>query len=56
MEKLENDITPLNSEPIKQSHEYASYIMDAIVNNKEININANVLIKTILIIYHQILV
>ena len=43
--KLENDITPLNSEPIKQSHEYASYIMDAIVNNKEININANVINK-----------
>ncbi len=40
-QELEKDITPLNNEPLKQSHEYASYIMDAITNNKNITINGN---------------
>ena len=42
-EKLDKDISPINNEPLKLSHEYASYIMDSITNNKEININANVM-------------
>ena len=29
-QQLEKDITPLNNEPLKLSHEYASYIMDAV--------------------------
>ena len=41
--QLEKDITPLNNEPLKLSHEYASYIMDAVTNNKSITINANVM-------------
>ena len=39
--KLEKDISPLNNEPLKVSHEYASSIMDAVANNKNISINAN---------------
>ena len=42
-EKLDKDISPINNEPLKLSHEYASYIMESITNNKEININANVM-------------
>ena len=41
--KLEKDISPLNNEPLKLSNEYASYIMDAVTNNKTITINANVM-------------
>ena len=42
-QELEQDITPLKSEPLKLSHEYASYIMDAVINNKSITINANLM-------------
>ena len=42
-EKLDNDISPIKDEPLKLSHEYASYIMNSIANNKEIQINANVM-------------
>ena len=40
---MEKDITPLKNEPLKLSNEYASYIMDAVSNNKSITINANVM-------------
>ena len=43
METIRKDITPLNNEPLKLSHEYASYLMDAVTNNKTITINANVM-------------
>jgi len=33
----------LMNEPLKRSNEYASYIMDAISNNNEVTINANVM-------------
>ena len=42
-EKLDNDISPIKNEPLKLSQEYASYIMDSISNNNEIEINANVM-------------
>ena len=42
-QELEKDITPLNNEPLKISHEYASHIMDSVYNNKNIKINANVI-------------
>ena len=42
-QELEKDVTPLKNEPLKLSHEYASYIMDAVANNKSITINANVM-------------
>ena len=42
-QELEKDVTPLKKEPLKLSHEYASYIMDAVANNKSITINANVM-------------
>ena len=41
--EIEKDISPLNNEPLKLSNEYASYIMDAVTNNKTITINANVM-------------
>lgn len=41
--ELEKDISPINNEPLKLSNEYASYIMDAVTNNKTITINANVM-------------
>ncbi len=41
--ELEKDITPINNEPLRLSHEYASYIMDAVTNNKTVTINANVM-------------
>ena len=47
-EKLDKDVSPINNEPLKLSHEYASYIMDSITNNKEININANVMNKNLI--------
>lgn len=42
-EKLDDDITPIANEPIKRSNEYASYILDAITNNKKVVINANIM-------------
>ena len=41
--KFEKDISPLNNKPLKISHEYASSIMDAVANNKNISINANIM-------------
>ena len=41
--ELEKDITPLQNEPLKLSHEYASHIMEAVTNSKTITINANVM-------------
>ncbi len=42
-EELEKDMTPIYNQPLKRSNEYASYIIDGIVNNNEITINANVM-------------
>ena len=42
-EKLEKDMTPIYNQPLKRSNEYASYIMDAVANNNEVTINANVM-------------
>ena len=42
---LEKDMTPIYSQSLKRTNEYASYIMDAVVNNKEITINGNVMNK-----------
>ena len=42
---LENDMTPIYNQSLKRSNEYASYIMDAVVNNKEVTINGNVMNK-----------
>ena len=33
---LEKDMTPIYNQSLKRSNEYASYIMDAVVNNKEV--------------------
>ena len=44
-EKLEKDMTPIYNQPLKRSNEYASYIIDGIVNNNEVTINANVMNK-----------
>lgn len=41
--KLEKDMTPIYNQPLKRSNEYASYIMDAVANNNEVTINANVM-------------
>ena len=41
-EKLEKDMTPIYNQPLKRSNEYASFIMDAVANNNEVTINANV--------------
>ena len=41
--ELDNDITPIIDQPIKRSNEYASYIIDAIKNNKEVTINGNIM-------------
>ena len=40
---LEKDMTPIYEQPLKRSNEYASYIMDAVINNNKITINANVM-------------
>ena len=40
---LEKDMTPIYNQSLKRSNEYASYIMDAVVNNKEVIINGNVM-------------
>jgi len=42
-EQLEKDMTPIYNEPLKRSNEYASFIMDGVVNNNEVKINANVM-------------
>ena len=44
-DELEKDMTPIYNQPLKRSNEYASYIIDAITNNNEITINANVMNK-----------
>ncbi|MDA9749198.1 alpha-glucosidase/alpha-galactosidase [Pelagibacteraceae bacterium] len=41
--ELERDISPLKNEPLKLSNEYASYIIDAVTNNKSITVNANLM-------------
>ena len=38
-------MTPIYNQSLKRSNEYASYIMDAVVNNKEVTINGNVMNK-----------
>ena len=42
---LEKDMTPIYNQSLERSNEYASYIMDAVVNNKEVTINGNVMNK-----------
>ena len=42
-DQLEKDMTPIYEQPLKRSNEYASYIMDAVINNNKITINANVM-------------
>ena len=42
-ENLEQDMTPIYNEPLQRSNEYASFIIDGVVNNNEIMINANVM-------------
>ena len=41
--KLEEDMSPIHEQSLARSHEYASYIIDGVVNNNEITINANVM-------------
>ena len=42
-EKLEKDMSQIYNQPLKRSNEYASFIMDAIVNNNKVSINANIM-------------
>ncbi len=42
-DELDKDMTPIYEQPLKRSNEYASYIMDAVINNNKITINANVM-------------
>jgi len=42
-DELEKDMTPIYEQSLKRSNEYASYIIDAVINNNEITINANVM-------------
>ncbi len=42
-DQLEKDMTPIYEQPLKRSNEYASYIMDAVINNNKLIINANVM-------------
>ncbi len=42
-DNLEKDMTPIHNQSLKRSNEYASYIMDAVANNKEVTINGNVM-------------
>ncbi len=42
-DELEKDMTPIYEKPLKRSNEYASYIIDGVINNNEITINANVM-------------
>ena len=41
--ELEKDMSPIYEQPLKRSNEYASYIMDAVINNNKLTINANVM-------------
>ena len=41
--ELDKDISPIVNQKIKKSNEYASYIINAITNNKEITIYGNVI-------------
>ena len=41
--ELDNDISIITNEEIKRSHEYASYIIDAIVNNNKFTVYGNVM-------------
>ncbi len=41
--ELEKDMSKIYNQPIKRSNEYASFIMDGIVNNNEVTINANIM-------------
>ncbi len=36
-------MTPIHNQSLKRSNEYASFIIDGIVNNNEVTINANVM-------------
>ena len=40
--ELENNFTSIHNETLTRSNEYASYIIDALTNNNEITINANI--------------
>ena len=42
-EDRENNMTSINSDSLKRSNEYASFIMDAITNNNDVTINANIM-------------
>jgi len=42
-DQLEKDMTPIYDEPLERSNEYASFIMDGVVNNNEVTINGNVM-------------
>jgi alpha-galactosidase len=42
-DELEKDMTPVYNQPLKRSNEYASYIIDAVTNNNEVTVNANVM-------------
>jgi len=42
-DQLEKDMTPIYEQPLKRSNEYASFIIDGVINNNEITINANVM-------------
>ena len=41
--ELEKDMSPIYNQVLKRSNEYASFIMDAVCNNNEVTINANVM-------------
>ena len=41
--ELDKDISTITNEAIKRSHEYASYIIDAIVNNNKFTVYGNVM-------------
>tara|TARA_Y100000996_G_scaffold387125_1_gene345671 strand:+ start:108 stop:1472 length:1365 start_codon:yes stop_codon:yes gene_type:complete len=41
--ELEKDMSKIYNQPIKRSNEYASFIIDGIVNNNEVTINANIM-------------
>ena len=40
---LEKDMTPIHNQSLIRSNEYASFIMDGVVNNNQVTINANVM-------------
>jgi len=42
-DQLEKDMTPIYEQPLKRSNEYASFIIDGVINDNEITINANVM-------------